>query len=183
VFYGDSITDAWRLNEYFPGQDYVNRGISGQVTGEMLGRLKADVLDLKPQAVLILAGTNDIGRGIPLSTIQGNLTMIADLLTHHKIKPVFASVLPISDYHKDKNITFEQSKRRPPEQIQSLNQWLRAFCVNRGYPYLNYFDAMVDPQGFLKAELADDGLHPNGSGYRVMAPLAHEAINKVLGRK
>lgn len=183
VFFGDSITDFWRLNEYFPGQDYVNRGISGQITSEMLGRLKADVVDLKPQAVVILAGTNDIGRNVAMSTIQGNLTMMADLLTYYKIKPVFASLLPVSDYHKDTNITYEQTKRRPPEQIQSLNQWLRSFCANRGYTYLNYFEALVDPQGFLKADLADDGLHPNGSGYRVMAPLAADAIAKALVRR
>ena len=97
VFYGDSITDGWRINEYFPGQDYVNRGIGGQVTGEMLGRLKADVLDLRPAAMLLLAGTNDIARGTALATIQNNFTMIADLCVQHKIKPIFASILPVSD--------------------------------------------------------------------------------------
>src|SRR5439155_24212092 len=96
VFYGDSITDLWRLNEYFPGRDFVNRGISGQVTGEMLGRMKAEVIDLQPSAMLVLAGTNDIARGAPLSTIENNLTMIADLADAYKIKPLFASVLPIS---------------------------------------------------------------------------------------
>jgi lysophospholipase L1-like esterase len=181
VFYGDSITDFWRINEYFPHQDYVNRGISGQVTSEMLGRLKADVLDLKPAAVLILAGTNDIARGTALNTIQQNLTMIADLCAYHKIKVIFASILPVSDYHKDQNPAYEVSKRRPPDQIRSMNQWLRSFCQNRGFTYLNYFDALADGGGMLKKEAADDGLHPNATGYRLMAPLAADAIQKVIG--
>lgn len=180
VFLGDSITDAWRLNEYFPTQDYVNRGISGQVTGEMLGRLKADVLDLKPAAVVILAGTNDLARGIPLSTIQNNLTMIGDLLTHHRIKPIYSSVLPISDYHKEVNPTYQRSPQRPPEQIRAINQWLESFCKNRGFTYLNYFPALADGSGMLKAEIAEDGLHPNGTGYRLMAPLVAEAIHRTL---
>jgi len=181
VFYGDSITDGWRINEYFPGQDYVNRGISGQVTGEMLGRLKADVLDLKPAAVLILAGTNDIARGTALTTIQSNLTLIADLCAHHKIKVIFASILPVSDYHKDQNPAYEVTKRRPPDQIRSMNQWLKSFCQNRSLTYLNYFDALADGGGMLKKEAADDGLHPNATGYRLMAPLAADAIQRTLG--
>jgi lysophospholipase L1-like esterase len=181
IFYGDSITDFWRIQEYFPGQDYLNRGISGQVTSEMLGRLKADVLDLKPAAALILAGTNDIGRGTALQTIQNNLTMIADLLTAHKIKPIFASILPVSDYHKDQNPAYEMTKRRPPDQIRSMNQWLKSFCQNRGFTYVNYFDALADGGGMLKKEAADDGLHPNATGYRLMAPVAAQAIQQALG--
>lgn len=180
VFLGDSITDAWRLNEYFPTQDYVNRGISGQITGEMLGRLKADVLDLKPAAVVILAGTNDLARGVPLNVIQNNLTMIGDLLAHHRIKPVYSSVLPISDYHRAVNPTYARSPQRPPEQIRALNQWLESFCKNRGFTYLNYFPALADGTGMLKAEIAEDGLHPNALGYRLMAPLVAEAIQKTL---
>lgn len=178
VFLGDSITDGWRLNEYFPERDFINRGISGQITGEMLGRFKADVIDLKPAAVVILAGTNDIGRGVPLTTIQNNLSMIADLAVAHRIKPIFASVLPISDYHKNVNPSFAQSRRRPPEQIRSLNQWLVGFTHERGFTYLDYFSKMVDSAGMLRADLADDGLHPNSAGYRVMAPLAIQAIEK-----
>lgn len=180
VFLGDSITDAWRLNEYFPTQDYVNRGISGQVTGEMLGRLKADVLDLKPAAVVILAGTNDLARGVPLAVIQNHLTLIGDLLTHHRIKAIYSSVLPISDYHRAVNPNFARSLQRPPAQIRALNQWLESFCKNRGFTYLNYFSALADGTGMLKAEIAEDGLHPNAMGYRLMAPLVAEAIHKTL---
>jgi lysophospholipase L1-like esterase len=87
----------------------------------------------------------------------------------------------VSDYHQAKNPAFEMTKRRPPDQIRSLNQWMRTFCQNRGFTYLNYYDALVDAQGFLKAEAADDGLHPNATGYRLMAPLAAEAIQKTVG--
>ncbi len=176
VFLGDSITDGWRLNEYFPNRDFVNRGIGGQITGEMLGRMKADVIDLKPSAMLVLAGTNDIARGVPVSTIENNLTMMADLAELYKIKPMFASVLPISDYHKDVNPRYEMTKVRPPSTIVELNRWLEAFCKQRHYPYIDYFSKMVDPSGYMKAEFADDGLHPNSAGYRVMGPIAVESI-------
>lgn len=180
VFLGDSITDGWRLNEYFPGRDFVNRGISGQITGQMLGRMKADVIDLKPAAVLVLAGTNDIARGVELTTIQNNLTMIADLAEFHGIKPLLASLLPVSDYHKDKNPAFEQTRIRPPERIRRMNEWIQSFCRQRGFIYVDYYSQLVDSAGFLKAELADDGLHPNAAGYRLMAPVALAAIEKAL---
>jgi lysophospholipase L1-like esterase len=183
VFLGDSITDAWRLNEYFPGRDFVNRGISGQITGEMLGRMKADVIDLKPRAVIVLAGTNDLARGVPIPAIENNLAMIASLAEANNIKPLFASVLPISDYHKDVNPRFAMSKSRPPAAILELNRWLRQFCTQRGYSYVDYFSAMVDKAGFLKAELADDGLHPNSAGYRVMGPVAQAAIDGIAAAK
>ncbi len=180
VFLGDSITDGWRLNEYFTGRDFVNRGISGQITGEMLGRMKADVIDMKPQALIVLAGTNDIARGVPVSAIQNNLTMIADLAEFHKIKPLFASVLPVSDYHKGANPSYERTKQRPPATILELNTWLKSFCARRNFTYVDYFAALADQAGMLGAELADDGLHPNAQGYRLMAPLALAAIDAAL---
>ena len=182
VFMGDSITDGWRLNEYFPGRDFVNRGISGQISGQMLGRMKADVIDLQPVAMLILAGTNDIARGIPLSTIENNLVMIADLAETYKIKPMFASVLPVSDYHKDVDPRFEMTKVRPLSSIIELNRWIQAFCKQRNYSYVDYYPQLIDSSGQLKTDLADDGLHPTGSGYRVMAPIAVEAIDRLLVR-
>lgn len=182
VFFGDSITDLWRLNEYFPDSDFVNRGIGGQITGEMLGRMKADVLDLHPEAVLILAGTNDLARGVPLTTIENNYLMMADLASAYKIKVIFASVLPVSDYHKDVNPSNERTKERPPVFIKALNDWLQSLCSQRGYVYLDYYAAMVDSTGQLQADLGDDGLHPNSKGYRIMAPLAAEAIQKALGK-
>jgi lysophospholipase L1-like esterase len=177
VFLGDSITDGWRLEEYFTGRDFVNRGISGQITGEMLGRMMADVVDLKPAAVLVLAGTNDIARGVPVSTIKNNLMMIAGLADYHHIRPLFASILPVSDYHKNVNPRFERTRMGAPATIMAINTWLRQFCAQHGYTYVDYFAAMVDSAGYLQADLADDGLHPNSKGYRVMAPVALNAID------
>ncbi len=180
VFMGDSITDGWRLNEYFTERDFVNRGISGQITSQMLGRMKADVIDLKPAAMIVLAGTNDIARGISIGAIENNLSMIADLAKAHDITPLFASVLPVSDYHKDENPAFEMTKRRPPETIRTLNAWIQNFCRQRNYVYVDYFSALVDQSGFLKADAANDGLHPNSVGYRLMAPIALAAIDKAV---
>lgn len=180
VFLGDSITDFWRLNEYFPDRDFVNRGISGQITGQMLGRMKADVLDLKPAAVLVLAGTNDIARGVPLSTIENNLAMIAELTKAHHIVPLLASVLPVSDYHKNEDPFWERTRQRPPESIRALNAWIQNFCRERNYTYVDYFPALVDQAGFLRPDLAHDGLHPNSGGYRLMAPIALATIDKAV---
>ncbi|MFN0106410.1 MAG: GDSL-type esterase/lipase family protein [Bryobacteraceae bacterium] len=180
VFLGDSITDGWRLNEYFPGKDFVNRGISGQITGEMLGRMQADVIANKPAAMVVLAGTNDIARGVSVETIQNNLKMIADLAEKHSIKVILASILPTSDHHKDRNPRFEMTRGRPLSVIRELNQYIVSMCKKRGFTYLDYYDATVDSSGQLKADLADDGLHPNADGYRIMAPLAQAAIEKTL---
>ncbi len=180
VFYGDSITDAWRLNEYFPDRDFVNRGISGQITGEMLGRMQTDVIKLKPAAMILLAGTNDIARGVALETIQNNLTMIADLAKMHQIKLILASVLPVSDYHKDQNPRFEMTKVRPPGVIKALNAWMAVFAKQRGLGYCNYYDAVRDGAEMLRTDLADDGLHPNSAGYRIMAPIALAAIDMAV---
>ena len=180
VFFGDSITDFWRLNEYFGSKAYVNRGISGQITGEMLGRLKADVIDLKPAAMVILAGTNDLARGVSIPALQSNLTMIADLASAYRIKVVFASILPVSDHHQDRDPSFARTPQRPPASILAVNKWIQELCKVRGFTYLDYFTALVDGQGQLQAELADDGLHPNAAGYRVMAPLAQAALDGLL---
>jgi lysophospholipase L1-like esterase len=180
VFMGDSITDGWRLHEYFPDRDFVNRGISGQITGEMLGRFKEDVIDLQPKAVVILAGTNDIAREVPLETIQNNLTMMADLAQFHKITPIFASILPISDYHKGENASYERSKTRPPASIVAMNRWIQGFCAKRDLPYVDYYSGVADASGFIKPDLADDGLHPNAKGYRVMAPIVLKVVEQVV---
>jgi lysophospholipase L1-like esterase len=181
VFLGDSITDIWRLNEYFPQHDFINRGISGQITSEMLGRMKADVTDLHPAAMILLGGTNDLARGIPLTAIENNYAMIADLAAANKVKVIFASVLPVSDYHKDVNPANERTPTRPPVFIKALNDWMESFCSQRGYTYLNYFSAVVDSAGQFTADMSDDGLHPNSKGYRVMAPLALDAVQRATG--
>jgi lysophospholipase L1-like esterase len=181
VFLGDSITDFWRLNEYFPNKDFVNRGISGQITGQMLGRFLNDVVSIRPAAVLVLAGTNDIARGVDIVTIESNISAMCDLADHYKIKVILASVLPVHDYNMAVSPAYEQSKKRPPLVIRALNEWLTGFCQKRGYAYLNYFQPLLDTRVMLTKEYSDDGLHPNPAGYRVMAPLALSSIEKALG--
>ena len=180
VFFGDSITDSWPLNQYFPGKPYVNRGISGQITSQMLARMQADVIDLKPAVVLILAGTNDIARGVPFETIKNNLTMIASLATTHGITAVFASVLPVSDHQRQNDPNYERTGLRPPRDILSLNRWIGDLCAERSLVYLDYHSKMIDSDGQLRADLADDGLHPNDEGYKVMGPLAQSAIGSAI---
>jgi lysophospholipase L1-like esterase len=180
VFMGDSITDFWRLNEYFTGRDFVNRGISGQTTTQMLGRFKQDVLDLKPKAVLILAGTNDIARGIAAGAIEDNLSMMGDLAKARGIKVLFASILPVSDYHKAEGPRFEMTKNHPPFTIQQVNIWLKEYCRKEGFAYVDYYSAMADANGQIPADQSDDGLHPNAKGYRVMSPVALQSIDRLL---
>ena len=180
VFFGDSITDFWRLNEYFPDSAFINRGIAGQTTGQLLQRIKQDVIELHPEAVLLLAGTNDLARGIPADGIAANYQTMADLASFNKIKVLFASLTPVSDYHKDQDPSYERTPQRPAALILSVNEWLQKFCMQRGYSYVDYHAATVDPAGQFKEDLSDDGLHPNAKGYRVMAPLASAALNKVL---
>jgi len=179
VFLGDSITDFWRLNEYFPDRDVVNRGIAGQITGQMLGRMEPDVIRLQPAAVVVLGGINDIGRDVPLPAIEDNLAAIADLGDYYKIKVILCSLLPVSDYHKDANPNYERTRTRPPATIRALNDWIKSFCAKRNLIYLDYYSKLVDGSGYMKADLSDDGLHPNSGGYRLMAPVVLEAINKL----
>lgn len=187
VFMGDSITDAWddpKYGGFFPGKPYVDRGISGQTTPQMLIRFRPDVIALQPKIVLILAGTNDIAGNtgpMTLQAIEDNLTSMFDLAHANGIRVVFASVLPISDYEKNKDgQPIIRSKQRPPEQITSLNDWMKKYAAAHGGIYLDYFSAMADDKGFLKEELSEDGLHPNQKGYDVMAPLAEKAIAAAL---
>jgi lysophospholipase L1-like esterase len=182
VFMGDSITDSWddpKYGGFFPGKPYIDRGISGQTTPQMLIRFRRDVIELKPKVVVILAGTNDIaGNTGPttLDAIEDNLLSMADLATAHGIRVVFASVLPVSDYEMRDGKPIVQTVRRPPDKILALNKWLKEYAAVHHHTYLDYFSAMVDDKGFLKDELSDDGLHPNAQGYVVMAPLAEAAI-------
>jgi lysophospholipase L1-like esterase len=180
VFLGDSITDCWPLNRHFPGKSYANRGVAGQTTRQIVRRMKADVLDFKPEVLLVLGGTNDLARGVPPETIRQNLAAIGDLAWAQGTRPVFASVLPVSDHHEARNLKYQRTKLRPLGAIAELNRWLRQVCEERGFVYLDYFSAMVDGNGQLRASLAEDGLHPNEEGYRTMAPLARAAIDLAL---
>ena len=189
VFMGDSITDSWDnpINGgFFPGKPYVNRGISGQTTPQMLIRFRRDVIELKPKVVVILAGTNDIaGNTGPttLEAIQDNLRSMAELAAANNIRVVFASLLPVSDYEIRDDKPLLQTVRRPPDQILVLNAWMKDYARVHRLTYLDYFSAMVDDKGFLKDELSNDGLHPNVQGYAVMNPLAEAAIAASLKRR
>lgn len=176
VFFGDSITDIWKLEGFFPGKPYVNRGIGGQTTSQMLVRFRQDVVDLQPKVVVILAGTNDIaGNTGPMRNedIEANLASMAELARVHDIHVVLASILPVHNYSERAKDFFAQ---RPPKRILEINDWLKKYCKDHLIVYLDYFSALVDDKGLLKKDLADDGLHPNDAGYKIMAPLAETAI-------
>jgi lysophospholipase L1-like esterase len=180
VFMGDSITEAWRLNEYFTGRDFINRGIGGQTTAQMLGRFLQDVIALHPRAVVIMGGINDIGRGYAPNGIEQNLEMMGDLAKSHGVKPMFASVLPVSDDHKSADPRYEMTKTHPPAEISQVNSWLKNYCAREKFVYVDYYAVMADYKGQMQADLSDDGLHPNARGYRVMSPIALEAIGRVV---
>ena len=187
VFMGDSITDSWddpKYGGFFPGKPYIDRGISGQTTPQMLIRFRPEVIALQAKVVVILAGTNDIAGNtgpMTLQAIEDNLTSMFELAHANGIRVVFASLLPISDYEKNKDgQPIIRSKQRPPEQITALNAWMKKFAAAHGQIYLDYFSAMADDKGFLQEELSEDGLHPNQKGYDIMATLAEKAIVTAL---
>jgi lysophospholipase L1-like esterase len=181
VFFGDSITDLWHLDEYFPGKPYINRGLGGQTTPQMLIRFRQDVIDLHPKVVVILAGTNDIaGNTGPMRVedIEADYASLADLARANNIRVVFSSVLPVHNYTPQSQNMYAQ---RSPEKILELNRWLKTYvAAHPDSVYLDYFTAMIDDKGLLKRDLAEDGLHPNAAGYKIMAPLAEAAIGKAL---
>ncbi len=182
VFFGDSITDIWHLDQYFPGKPYLNRGIGGQTTPQMLVRFRQDVIDLHPRIVLILAGTNDIAGNtgpMRLEDIEANYASMAELACAHNIEVIYSSVLPVHNYTPRSQDFFAQ---RSPQKLLELNRWLKSYCASasNGCLYLDYFSAMVDDKGLLRRDLADDGLHPNAAGFKIMAPLAEAAIEDEL---
>lgn len=180
VFLGDSITDAWGRDagEFFPGKPYVNRGIGGQTTPQMLVRFSQDVVALRPRVVVVLAGTNDIAGNTGPATprmIEDDLAAMAAIARQNGIKIVFASILPTARYPWRTSV-------RPVDAIREINAWLKAYCARAGLVYLDYYSAMVGADGGLRAGLSGDGVHPNGAGYAVMAPLAQKAVEQALAQ-
>jgi acyl-CoA thioesterase I len=178
VFYGDSITDGWGRVQgtFFPGKPYVNRGISGQTTPQMLVRFRQDVVALKPKVVVILAGTNDIAGNTGPSTpemIQDNFKSMVDIAKANDIRVVLASILPASDYPWKPGLN-------PGPKIVALNTWLKQYAASRDLVYLDYYSAVVDGKLGMKPELASDGVHPTRAGYDIMTPLAERAVADAL---
>jgi len=181
VFMGDSITDGWgrRYGQFFPGKPYVNRGISGQTTPQMLIRFRPDVIALKPKVVVILAGTNDIAGNtgpMTLEMIEDNLVSMVELAKANQIAVVFSSVMPVCDYIRP------QTAQRPPAKIIALNAWMKDYAARNNIVYLDYYSAMLDDKQMFRQELTYDGLHPNAAGYDVMGPLADKAIAAALAK-
>ena len=181
VFMGDSITELWDRDsgKFFASKGYLGRGIGGQTTPQMLIRFRPDVIALKPKAVVILAGTNDIAGNTGLSTlemIQDNMASMVELAQKNGIKVVLSSVMPVCDYIQN------QTKRRPNEQIIALNKWMKDYAASHDAIYLDYYTPMLDDKGVFKQELTYDGLHPNSAGYDIMMPLAQNAVDKALGK-
>ncbi len=178
VFYGNSITDSWAhfFPDEFPGKPYVGRGISGQTTPQMLVRFRQDVIDLKPAAVVILAGTNDIAGNTGPSTlgmIEDNLVSMVQLARANGIRVVLCSVLPAYDYPWRKGL-------HPAQKIVALNAWMKEYAAREGLGYVDYWSALADDRGGMRQDLTLDGVHPNEAGYRVMAKLVEPAIERAL---
>lgn len=178
VFMGNSITDGWSnaRPDFFAAKPYINRGISGQTTPQMLVRFRDDVINLKPAVVVILAGTNDIAENMgpsKLEWIENNILSMVQLAQANGIKVVLCSVLPVYDYSWKPGL-------QPAEKIVALNKLLKADAEKYGLIWVDYFSPMADERNGLKAEYSGDGVHPNEAGYSVMEPLAVEAINKAL---
>lgn len=178
VFMGNSITEGWyRLfPDFFINNSFVNRGISGQTTPQMLIRFKQDAVNLRPKAVVILAGTNDIAGNTGASTlemIEDNITSMTEIAKANNIKVLLCSVLPAFDYPWKPGL-------EPAEKIVELNEWIKNYCKENDLIYVDYFTSMADEKNGLKREYSEDGVHPNGAGYKVMMPIVEKAISKAL---
>ncbi|HZW40257.1 MAG TPA: SGNH/GDSL hydrolase family protein [Ignavibacteriaceae bacterium] len=177
VFMGDSITEFW-TPDFFTKTNYINRGISGQTTPQMLVRFRPDVVNLKPDVVVILAGTNDIAGNtgsMTLEMIEDNLKSMCEIAKANKIKVVLCSVLPVYDYTWKKGM-------EPAEKIYTLNKWIKNYADKNNYAYVDYYSPTVDDNKGIKKEYSEDGVHPNKKGYDVMEPIVKEAITKILSK-
>jgi lysophospholipase L1-like esterase len=175
VFFGDSITEGWKTihQDFFVGKSYINRGINGQTTSQMLLRFRPDVIELKPKIVVILAGGNDIaGNTGPttLETILGNLVSMCELAKANNIKVVLCSILPANDFPWKRGM-------EPANKIEALNEMILKYAKANGIAYVDYFSAMVDEQKGLKAIYSEDGVHPNKEGYLVMESIVETIIS------
>lgn len=179
VFMGDSITEGWHLDKSFPGKPYINRGISGQTSPQMLVRFRQDVVDLHPKVVVILAGTNDLAGNtgpMTLEQTENNLASMADLATANHIRVVLCSVTPSVHF-------WWTDVPNPAAKIATLDAWIKQYAARKHYVYVDYYSALKDPEGGLPHNLSPDGVHPNAAGYAIMAPLAEAGIEKALHKR
>jgi len=180
VFMGNSITEGWKdINpDFFKDRSYIDRGISGQTTPQMLVRFRADVVNLKPKVVVILAGTNDIAGNTGPSTlemIEDNLASMSEIAGANNIKVVLCSVLPVYDYPWSPGL-------KPAQKIVDLNKWIKEYAAKNNLAYADFFTPMADERNGLKKEYSEDGVHPNLEGYKIMDPIVEKAIQQVLIR-
>ena len=182
VFMGDSITDKWNLAAYFPGKPYVNRGIGGQVTPQMVVRFHADVVALKPAAVVILGGVNDVQGVLQVedeTQIEANYAAMAEMAQANGIKPIFTAILPVNNYAEAARSVLDERK---PAELARLNAWLKTYCDAHGYGFIDYGPVLRDAQGLMRADYSTDGVHPTPAAYGVMAPIAEKVIDEVLAK-
>ena len=178
VFMGNSITEGWKDvdPDFFKDKPYINRGISGQTTPQMLVRFRADVVNLKPKVVVILAGTNDIAGNTGPSTlemIEDNIASMVEIANANNIKAVLCSILPAYDYPWKPGL-------EPAQKIVDLNKWIKEYAVKNKIIYVDYFAPMADKRTGLKKEYSEDGVHPNLAGYNIMEPIVENAIAEAL---
>jgi lysophospholipase L1-like esterase len=176
VFMGDSITQGWKLDQSFPGKAYINRGIGGQTTPQMVVRFRQDVIDLKPRVVVILAGINDIAGNtgpMTLEQTEGNIASMAELAKANGIRVVLCSVLPAYDFPWSPGLA-------PAPKVVAMNAWTKQYAAEKHHVYVDYYSAMVDERGGLPPALSADGVHPLSAGYAIMTPLAEAGIEKAL---
>jgi len=181
VFLGDSITDAWirEVPMFFQDRAYLDRGISGQTTPQLLVRFRQDVISLHPKVVVILGGINDIAGNTGPATpdmIQDNLISMVELAKVNGIKVVLASITPADDF-------WWNPGTKPARKIATMNVWIQDYAVKHGLVYLDYYSAMADEKGAMNREFTGDGVHPNAAGYAIMGQLAEKAISAVLARR
>ncbi len=178
VFMGNSITDFWINSDsaFFANNNYIDRGISGQTTSQMLIRFRKDVIDLHPKAVIILAGTNDIAGNtgdISLENILGNIASMAELAKQHHIKVLLCSITPAFDYPWHRGM-------QPNIKIPVLNNMLENYAKENHFAYVDYFSALNDGNNGMKKGLAKDGVHPTLEGYKIMESIANKSIKKII---
>jgi lysophospholipase L1-like esterase len=178
VFYGASMTEFWGRNGsvFFAGKPYVNRGISGQTTAQMVARFRQDVINLHPKVVVILGGTNDVAGNTGIMTPQmteENWESMADMAKRNGITPIFASITPATDFWWHRGLA-------PAEKIRERNAWLKKYCEEHSLIYLDYYSVLTNADGGMRSDLSGDGVHANVKGYQVMAPLAQAAIDEAL---